>query len=121
MAKRAHVNLKTKLAAALRELARIPVDHAQLMTADQLISLFQWDHNLYHVHDGGDEHYNLTPMMIASHREKTAKIDVPQIAKTRRISREQEAFRQRLLTPREDRPVRKSRIQSRGFEKKRKP
>jgi hypothetical protein len=123
MASRKEPTLTAKLAACVRELLGIPWEHARLMTDDQVLSLVQWDHDPFyhsqHKHEPWvDEHWNLNPQPIRGHREKTAKVDVPQIAKTRRISTEQEAFRQRLLTPREERPVRKSRIQSRGFEKR---
>jgi hypothetical protein len=110
--------LRDKLAAALRELGGIPFDHAKLMTADQIISLFQFNHVLYHAQDGSDEHWNLEPMFIRAHRKITAERDVPQIAKTRRISTEHEAFRKRMLTPRDERPPKRSRFGSRPFPKR---
>jgi hypothetical protein len=114
---RKHISLKTKLAAALRELAKIPRDHAELMTEDQVISLFVFDHGVYHVHGGSDEHFNLTPLLIRANREKTGK-DVTQIRKTDRISKTQADFRQRILTPRDQRPAKKSRWGSRPFQKR---
>lgn len=114
---RKHVGLKTKLAAALRELAEIPMDDARLMTADQVLSLFQWDHTIYHADGGSDEHYNLTPLLIKQHREKTAKVDVPQIAKTKRITRAHRDFVQRLLAPRDERQPRKSKWPKRSIKK----
>lgn len=120
---RKHIGLKTKLAATLRELFRIPYDHAKLMSEDQVIALAHFDHVVYHAQDGGDDHHNLTPMLIADHREKTAKIDIPQIAKTKRITKAHEQFRQRLLTPRDQRTPRTSRWGKRPFpsQRKRKP
>lgn len=117
---RKHISLKTKLAAALREMAHIPRADAELMTEDQVLSLFQWHHTVYHTDSADDAHYNLEPMLIRAHRERTAKIDVPQIAKTKRISRAQAEFRQRLLTPKPDRPAKQSRWGSRPFPKRRK-
>lgn len=117
MSARKHISYKTKLAAALRELAQIPVAHAELMTADQIISLFVFDHGVYHVHDGSDEHYNLTPLLIQPNREKTGK-DITQIRKTDRISASQAEFRQRLLTPRDERPKKQSRWGLRPFQKR---
>ena len=105
---RKHISLKTKLAAALRELAHIPMDHAALMTADQIISLFEFHHIVYHADTANDEHWNIEPMLIKAHKERTARIDVPQIAKTKRISKAHEEFRARLLQPRDERPPRKS-------------
>lgn len=118
---RKHITLKAKLAAALREIAQIPVAHAKLMTEDQVLSLFEWHHIVYHVDSADDGHYNLEPFLIRAHRERTAKIDVPQIAKTKRISKAQVEFRQRLLTPKPDRPAKQSsRWGSRPFPKRRK-
>lgn len=119
--KRRHISLKTKLAAALAHIAEIPLEHAKLMDEDMILSLFNFDHVVMHAHGGPDEFWNLTPMLIAGHREKTAKFDVPRFAKGERLRRANEEFLRLIATPREDRPVRKSRIQSRGFEKKRKP
>ena len=116
--KRKEPTFTDKLAAALRELLGIPYEHAKLMTAQQIISLVEWHHIHYHVHDGCDEHWNLDPLPIRAHRKRTAEIDVPQIAKTRRISKDQEEFRRRLLTPRDERPAKKSRLQSRPFQKR---
>jgi hypothetical protein len=109
---RKHVGLKTKLAAALRELAEIPMDHAREMTADQVLSLFQFNHILLHADNKQeswvDEHWNIEPLLIKAHRERTAKIDVPQVAKTKRISKEHQDFVQRLLAPRDERQPRRS-------------
>lgn len=110
--------LRDKLAATLRELLEIPYEHAKLMSADQIISLVQFDHIRHHAlfkHEPWvDEHWNLDPLLIGGHKIKTRTIDVPQIAKTKRISTEQEAFRKRLLTPRDEREPKKSRLQSRN-------
>jgi hypothetical protein len=124
MASRKHVSLKTKLAAALLQMTRltkrhggwevppiIPFSEAQRMTEDQIIALFHFDHYpIPHAQGGPDEPWNLVPTLRADHAEKTAKIDIPQIAKTKRLTRKQEEFRQRMLTPRDERPARKSRI-----------
>lgn len=113
--------LKQKLAAALREIAGISMDHARLMHADQIISLFHFHHIEYHAQDGADEHWNLDPLLIAPHKERTAKIDIPQIAKTKRLSKEHEEFQRRILTPRDERPKKKGtfppsrKMQSRPF------
>lgn len=114
--------LKAKLAAALRELFKIPYEHAKLMTDEQVLSLFQWQHIHYHSQNRDepwvDAHWNLEPLLIGDHKEITAKVDLPQIGKTRRITKAQEEFRQRLLTPRDQRPPKKRTIQSRGFQKR---
>jgi hypothetical protein len=91
------------------------------MTADQIISLFQFDHYpIRHADGGPDEPWNLDPMLATEHQEVTAKKDIPQIAKTKRLSAAEEAFRRRMLTPRAERETPKSRWGSRPFPKRRK-
>lgn len=86
MSTRDHISLTTKLAAAICELLAIPHEHAKLMSEDQVLSLVQWDHYPIRKADGGeDKHYNIVPKTIMAHREKTSEIDVPQIAKAKRI------------------------------------
>lgn len=96
MSKRDHISFKTKLAAALLQMLRpdedgklvpvIPYADAKLMTADQIISLFHFDHYPIRKADGGaDEPWNLTPRPITEHREKTAKKDKPELAKSARL------------------------------------
>jgi hypothetical protein len=107
MRRRAHISFKTKLAATLCEMLTddgtgklvkiIPHEDAVKMTEDQVLSLFRFDHWLYHAQDGSDEFWNLTPMLIEAHNVKTRQRDIPQIAKTRRIEKAQEEFRARLL------------------------
>lgn len=118
--KRKEPTLTDKLAAALRELLGIPYEHAVQMTAEQIISLVQWHHIHYHRDSANDEHWNLDPLPIRAHKERTAKIDLPQIGKTKRLTKAHEEFRRTILTPRDERPVKKSRWGSRQFQKRRK-
>lgn len=129
---RKKINLETKLAAALLQMRRptpdgrweliIPHEQAKRMTARQIIALFHFDHwPILHTDGGPDEPWNLDPRLKPEHIEKTAKQDVPQIYKTRRISKEHEEFQRRMLLPREERPAKKSRWASRPFPKRRKP
>lgn len=126
-------HLREKLAAVLRDLMvevdgklvrAIPYEDAKKMTADQVISLFQFDHGIHHAIDGEHIHWNYTARMIAEHRIKTSKIDRPQIDKTKRIVEEQDAFRARMLaksTGEQSRPATpKAKLQSRGFQGSRK-
>src|SRR5260370_23984147 len=116
--KRKHISLKTKLAAALSQLF-LTHQEARLASEEEVLKLVNWEHYpIPHAHRGPDTHWNLVPTLRAAHREKTAKIDVPQIAKTKRISREQEAFRVRMLTPRDERPPKRSKWASRPFQKR---
>ena len=104
--RRAHIPIKTKLAAALLQLhygpigyePHMPYEVSKRMSADQIIALFEWDHWPIPKAEGGpDEPWNLMPRPIDIHREKTAKIDIPAIAKGKRIRRDQEEFRRRIL------------------------
>lgn len=95
---RAHISLETKLAAALLALGHIPYEHAKLMTARQITSLYQFDHYPIRKDDNGpDEPWNIAPRLILAHRLKTSKFDRPQLAKADRLSDAQIAFRERLL------------------------
>ena len=111
---RKSIPLKTKLAAALLTMRRpndageleliISHDHAKLMSDDQIISLFHFDHYpIPHAHGGPDEAWNLEPRPIAEHREKTATVDQPMMAKVDRIVK------------REAGKTKPPQIQSRGF------
>jgi hypothetical protein len=131
-------NMTEKLAAACAIIAGIPFEHRKLMTAEQVLSLFNFDHDpLPHAKpfDGPNVHWNCTPRLIyggslagMGHREKTAKHDVPQIARARRLSEKQEEFRRAMLAkngedishlpPLKKKPKRK--MQSRGFQGHRK-
>lgn len=107
--KRAHINLKTKLVAALCALVHeedgrlvpiIPHEHAKAMSEDQILSLFAWDHYpIPHAEDGPDEHWNIVPSLIPGHRIKTATIDTPGIAKRKRVARAHAEFVSRVLGP----------------------
>lgn len=101
--RRPYVSKDTKLAAALLQLRDeqgvllIPYEHAKLMSDEQIISLFQFDHNIRHIDGGPAEPWNLAPMLIAGHRRKTATKDVPEIRKRVRIVADEAEFRRRML------------------------
>lgn len=89
MRRRGHIRMIDKAAALAAQVLEIPYEHRVLMSAEQVMSLLNFDHDpIPHVHGGSDEHFNLTGLSIMAHRQKTAKIDVPQIAKTDRIATE---------------------------------
>lgn len=94
---RAYLSMETRLASTLLARGEIPYLDAKLMTAAQIISLYQFHHNIRHAEDGPDHFSNLEPMLIAPHRERTAKIDVPAIAKGKRLTKAQEDVRRRCL------------------------
>lgn len=89
---RAHISLEDKLASALYALGFIPYADAMAMGRSNFLSLWHYDHSKRHAEDGEDEFWNLTPLLIPQHRIKTATIDIPQIAKNKRI-RNKEAVR----------------------------
>lgn len=129
--KRAHIGLKTKLAAALLHMKRyhlgrweniITHEEAKTLTADEIIARFHFDHfPIPHAEGGTDHPSNLDPVLIADHQEKTAKIDVPGIAKRKRVSKAHEEFQRRMLVPRADRELKKSKWAKRPFQQRRKP
>jgi hypothetical protein len=97
------------------------------LPAGAVASWFEVDHYPIPVANGGSNHpTNLVPRLKAEHREKTARKDIPMIAKGKRISKDHEAFRQRMLaklqtdvdaiTPSGGNP-KKAKIRSGGFSK----
>lgn len=127
MSKRAHIRGDELLAAALRDLWRIPHDHAKQMTAKQIISLGHRDHYPIPKANGGpDDHWNIRWRLIKEHREKTAKVDIPAIAKGKRIRRREAEHQERMaersplqvaISDGMKRHWRKRRMQSAGFRK----
>ncbi len=124
MSKRAHIGLKTKLASALLALGHVSYTDAQAMGAENLISLYQWDHNILHGIKVNNEFWNLTPKLIREHREKS-KRDTAIVAKSKRIRRREVAHTAMMSTDSwgdVDRAVeflsRKRRIPSRPFPNK---
>lgn len=99
---RKNPNMSEKLAAALLIIQDlrgdpIPFEDAKRMSAEQICSLFQWDHSAGFVAHGADNHpTGLTPRFIAEHRKKTATVDVPAIRKCDRISKAH-AFHRKIV------------------------
>jgi len=102
--KRSAPSLKIKLASALLQTVRyddaeaafVPIisyAEAKTLTADQIIARFHFDHGIAHAHDGPAEPWNLTPLPIEDHRIKTATIDIPRIAKSKRIQKREAGIR----------------------------
>ena len=125
---RAHISFKTKLVAALCQM-RHEVDgkwelilthaEAKALSEDQVLSLYNWDHTVIpHAENGPDEFWNLAPELIVPHRKKTATVDVPGIAKRRRVNKAHLEFQRLMLTPRDERPAKQSRWGSRPFAKR---
>lgn len=140
MSKRKAVPLEVKVAAALLMLKDehgerlIPHEHAKLMSAGQILSLFHWDHYPVRHEDGGpDEPWNLTPRFAEAHREKTAKVDAPEAAKGRHLRKKEAEHRFAMglkliadamgdaIADAKERPRRRSKIPSRPFDKRPRP
>lgn len=83
MSDRRAPNMETKLASALLALGDIPYEHAKAMGPGNLISLYQFDHNIRHAEGGTVDFWNLTPMLIIPHRIKSATVDAPEMARNR--------------------------------------
>lgn len=119
---RKHIPLKTKLAAALLQMRSddgaylFDYEHSKMLSADQIISLFQWDHGILHAFDGSDEPWNLTPRFIGQHREKS-KRDTAIVAKTKRIRGETCTGPSKAI-PSRPFPKVSRKIASRGFERR---
>lgn len=130
MAKRGHITFKTKLVAALCQMRHevdgkleliLNHDEAKALSEDQILSLFAFDHDpIPHAEGGEDVHYNLRPELIVPHRRKTATIDVPGIAKRKRVAKGHIEHTRTMLTPRDQRPPKQSRWGSRPFPKRQK-
>ncbi len=100
MTKRPYVPLPERLAATLACL--LPQEQRddlrrRKVKANAVLALFHFDHVIFHAHGGSAKWWNLDPKLVAVHREKTAKIDVPAIAKGKRITRANDEFFRRLL------------------------
>lgn len=97
------LTLTEKLASALLSMTDgngtplVDREKAKHMSAGEIVSMFEFDHGV-HVAIGGSNHpTNVTPRITAEHRGKTAAVDIPQIAKTKRIKRANDEFVNRLL------------------------
>ncbi len=100
LTRRPYVPLPERLAATLACL--LPQEQRddlrrRKVQAKAVVALFHFDHVIFHAHGGAAKWWNLDPKLVAVHREKTAKIDVPAIAKGKRIARTNEEFAGRLL------------------------
>lgn len=132
--KRKDPTLSEKLAALVAQHFGIPHEHTQQMSTADILSLVETDHNVpvaVAIANGETpKQYNhpsrLTIRLYKDHRTKTAKYDIPAIAKSDRISPEHEAFQRRMLAksgqdsdsgvaPTETRP--RAKLRSRGFQK----
>lgn len=98
MPKRRKPNADEKVACALLHIKRgnvwlIPEPLRSKGTAKEIASYVQWDHLFQHAMGGSMKPQNLQPLPRAEHKEKTAKIDIPMIAKGKRLAKAQIAHK----------------------------
>lgn len=98
----------------------IPHHEAKLLTPDQIIALFEFDHYpIPHAEGGPDEPWNLDPVFKPVHREKTAKVDIPTIAKGKRLRRKEGEHTAAMAAKEPGKPrQRKGTIKGRPFNSK---
>lgn len=128
--KRKAPSLRTKLAAVLRDrlverdgqlVPDLSHEEAKAMTDDAVIARWEWDHVIHHAIGGSIHHSNLVARLREDHRAKTAKVDVPMIAKAKRVEASTAEFRRKMLaksgaeTP-ETKKKPKKKLQGRGFQ-----
>src|SRR5215831_54407 len=102
---RRHISWKKRCAIFALALGDVPYDDAKQMTEDQILSLYQLDHDaILHdsKHPDREKYWNYKPRLIKDHREKT-KRDITVITKGRRIRRKL-AEHQRTLTDKSGQP-----------------
>ena len=121
---RKHINLKTKLAAALSlNLPQDVLDEARRrkLPAEAILAVFDFDHIQLHSLGGSDEWWNLQPLLRAEHRLKS-RGDTTIAAKVKRVSRKELEHKQKMQSKLLPAPTTKERpkqkIASRGFQKK---
>lgn len=90
--------LREKLAAALLQLNPGLREWAKTQTADAIIRLFDCDHYPIPVaHDGTNHPTNLEMRIREDHHVKTRTVDVPRIAKGKRLTDAHVAFQAKIL------------------------
>ncbi len=98
--------MSDKLAAMILLHLGIPHEVAKTLPANAILALVEWDHFPVRVEtarelgwsdDEINHPSNLQPLIDADHALKTAKKDMPEIAKSRRLTGAQEAFRRKML------------------------
>lgn len=101
---RPHVSLKTKLEAILIHGPVFDDDGNRVCKIDELdfdhqppLQLRIWDEEKQDTEPAANDPRYLVPMARATHRRKTAKTDVPAIAKTKRLAAGHKEFVSKLL------------------------
>lgn len=116
MSNRKKIPLKTLLASTLRALGHVPYAHAKLMSEDQIISLYQFHHNILHSTEPIDEYWNIEPLLIAEHRKRFP-IDAAVAAKLKRLTGQTGNGPKHKINSRTEWPKGRK-LQGRGFERR---
>jgi hypothetical protein len=91
-------------------------------SAAEICRYVDWHHWNHYALGGTTDPRNISPLSPEEHNERTAKIDVPAIAKAKRLEKKEAAFRQRILDKSNGlaaaKKDRKNKIPSRPFPKK---
>lgn len=131
---RKNPTIRQKCAALAAAFVGLPHEQAKTMTSDEIIGLVDYDHypvafsiarDIGWTPDEYNHPSNIVPRKPADHAVKTNTIDKPEIAKSKRVTDEHEAFHRRILaktghdsacdvekSPRKPR----SQLRSRGFQ-----
>lgn len=99
MTRSRHIPKDERLACAVGMLLAVPYDDRKQMTAEQLLSLVDWHHNIPFSEGGLSIHWNLAPMWRSEHERETRTKTVPTIAKGKRLARVNEEMARILLKP----------------------
>lgn len=113
---RPRITASAKLRAALRA-AGIDPDQPYAFDHQPPLAMRRWNPFIGDTVPPANDDRALVPVQQAVHREKTAKRDIPEIAKTKRLAKTQEAFRSKMLKQDTPEPKRK-RWGSRPFKRK---
>lgn len=73
----------------------ISLDDAKRMTADQMLSLWDMDHDALHALGGSDDWWNFTPRLRPEHRQKS-RGDTSRVAKAKRLAEQHQQHLARL-------------------------
>ena len=116
---RPHMSMDVKLRAALRAAGFDPYEEIEFHH-DPPLQQRVWDPFIEDTQPTANDPHFIVPVAKANHREQTAKRDIPEIAKTRRLAKTQEAFRDKILKQDAPEPKRKK-WGSRPFRRKQCP
>jgi hypothetical protein len=95
-------NKDERIAAALLHIKRgdewlIPEPLRSSGDAKAICQHVEWHHNVHHAMGGTTAPQNMIPLSKEAHAVQTRKVDIPRIAKMKRIMKKEEEFRAKML------------------------